>query len=207
MFTRTLRTITDQLADIMDHVGGLDRRLEKLEVIALVREPASATSADAYDGLRKQVVASATARWTQLAQLAQLDAALAQGADREVVGSLVEVWIAQAALDRVTDGCHPEVNLLFELVEDLGGALEVLEPAYVDRLTGRVVRQGRARRTNPSLAKPEGESERPPSPETSESNETQQAPEALVTGPAAEYHAKVRPNRPAGEGKVTRHDR
>ncbi|MFJ3305049.1 hypothetical protein ACIPSA_18380 [Streptomyces sp. NPDC086549] len=149
MFKKTLHTIGDRLTEMIDLVRDVDRRLDKLEVIALVREPAAATSADAYDGLRKQVVASATARWAHLAQLAQLDAALAQGAGQEVIRTLAQGWITQAALERVRDGEHPEADLLFELVEDHGGPLEVLEPAYVDGLTGRLVRQGRARRAEP----------------------------------------------------------
>ncbi|MGW3283131.1 hypothetical protein ACWDR3_00635 [Streptomyces sp. NPDC001002] len=157
MFNKTLRTVADRLAEAIQLVHDLDRRLDKLEVIALVREPSVVAAADAYDGLRKQVVASATARWTHLAQLAQLDAALAQGADLEVVGALVEGWITQAALDRVSDPGHPEADLLYELVENLGGPLAVLEPAYVDGVTGRLVRPGRAHRaeTAPQVPTPE----------------------------------------------------
>jgi hypothetical protein len=138
-----------ELWKVIDRVSGqldqLDRRTEKMETILMVREPASGAAAEAYDGLRKQIVAAVGERTAHLKQLAQLDAALTAGASADVVAKLVRDFADQAALERVKDAEHPERDLLFETVEDLGGRYEVLEAAYVDAKTGRVIRRGSVR--------------------------------------------------------------
>jgi|SRR5690349_10773708 hypothetical protein len=126
-----------------------------MEVILMVREPATGVAAEAYDGLRKQVVAAMTERMAHLQQLVQLDAALIGGADADTVGRLVRGFADQASLSRVTDAEHPDRDMLFELVDDLGGRLEVLEPAYVDTITNRVIRRGSMRRA--ALPAPSGQ--------------------------------------------------
>lgn len=154
MIRKPWQQVLAALREIHGLVGRIDQRLDKVELITMVREPASAVAADAYEGLRKQVVTSATERWAHLAQLAQLDLALARGADREVLGTMIDGWLAHSALVRVAEVGPADVELFFELVEDLGGPLEVLEPAYQDRITQRVVRQGRARRGAPGAPEP-----------------------------------------------------
>jgi hypothetical protein len=138
-----------ELWKVIDRISGqldqLDRRTEKMETILMVREPASGAAAEAYDGLRKQIVAAVGERTAHLKQLAQLDAALTAGASADVVAKLVRDFADQAALERVKDAEHPERDLLFETVEDLGGRYEVLEAAYVDAKTGRVIRRGSVR--------------------------------------------------------------
>ena len=140
---RDLREVVDRIATQLDQ---LDRRTEKMEVILMVREPSSGAAAEAYDGLRRQVVAAMTERMAHLQQLVQLDAALTAGTDTAMLGRLVRGFADQASLSRVTDPEHPDRDLLFELVEDLGGRPEVLEPAYIDTITGRVIRRGSIRR-------------------------------------------------------------
>jgi len=130
-------------------VERLDRRVERVELILTAKDPAAGAAADAYDGLRKQVVSAVTARLAHLAQLAQLDAALNHGAEAETLRRMVEAWMEQAAMQRVADPLHPQADILFELVEDRGGSSVVLEPAYRDGITGRVVRQGRVARPAP----------------------------------------------------------
>jgi hypothetical protein len=144
-------TMRQQLQETLDRVCNLldqlDRRTEKMETILMVREPASTAAADAYEGLRKQVVSTSTERLTHLAQLVQLDAALSHGADADALGRMVREWAEQASVVTVTDPGAPNGDLLFVMVEDLGGPVEVLEPAYMDGVTGRVIRQGQIRRT------------------------------------------------------------
>src|SRR5579885_2330521 len=117
-----------------------------METVLMVREPSSVAAAEAYEGLRKQVVNAVSERLTHLSQLVQLDAALRHGAERDALEKLTDSWFEQASLARIDDANHPERDVLFELVSDHGGLFEVLEPAYVDTLTGRVIRPGRARR-------------------------------------------------------------
>lgn len=146
MFGKRWRRLEAALTDLTALLDKLERRTDKIETILMVREPGSVAAADAYEGLRKQVVAAATERLAHLAQLVQLDVALAGEADGEVLAKLTGAWIEQASLVRVTDPDHPEADLLFELLEDLGGAVEILEPAYADGVSGRVIRRGRSRR-------------------------------------------------------------
>jgi hypothetical protein len=151
-----MRTRWGRLQATLDRVGQhldqLERRAEKMETILMVREPASTAAADAYEGLRKQVVTAVTERLTHLAQLVQLDAALSHGADREQIARTVSGWLEQASIARVAEYGGGDQDLLFELVEDLGGQAEVLVPAYVDIVSGRVIRQGQARRPAPAAA-------------------------------------------------------
>ena len=144
--TKRWRELQASLDRVGQHLDQLDRRAEKMETILMVREPSAPVAADAYEGLRKQVVTAVTARLTHLAQLVQLDAALAHGADRDYIARTVSGLLEQASLARVTDTNRADQDLLFELVEDLGGPVEVLEPAYVDLASGRVIRPGQARR-------------------------------------------------------------
>jgi hypothetical protein len=143
---RQLQETLTQVSGLLDQ---LERRTEKMETILMVREPSSMAAADAYDGLRKQVVTAVTERLTHLAQLVQLDAALSHGVDADSLLRLVRDWVEQASLARITDPDHANRELLFVMVEDLGGPTEILEPAYMDTVTGRVIHQGRARRAAP----------------------------------------------------------
>jgi hypothetical protein len=144
--TRPWQRLLAELGETRKLIDGIDRRMEKVEVVLMVREPSSTVAADAYEGLRKQVVTAVTERWAHLAQLARFDAALAYGADGAALQKMVDEWLDQARLVRVTDPRDPNAALLFQLVEDQGGPLEVLQPAYRDAITGRVVQQGQARR-------------------------------------------------------------
>jgi hypothetical protein len=133
-------------------VDKIDRHVEKMEVILLVREPTAEPAANAYEGLRKQVVAVSTDRLRLLSQLVQFDAALRNKADNAVLHSLVDSWFEEAGLQRIEDLDRPDRELLFGRL-DAGGAsedgLEMVDPAYVDVVTGRVVRQGQLRGINP----------------------------------------------------------
>ena len=136
------RAELQQLSSLLDRI---DRRTERIETVTLVREPSTAAAADAYEGLRKQVVAAVSARTAHLSQLAQCDVALRRGATQADLAEMLDRWCEQAGLEKLTDPAHPEFARCFEFVDDRsGGPVEVLEPAYVDRFTGRPVRLGRA---------------------------------------------------------------
>jgi hypothetical protein len=150
------RELLEAVGRMSGQLDQLDRRAEKMEVILMVREPSTAVAAEAYDGLRRQVVTAVTERMAHLAQLVQIDAALTAGADAESVGKLVRGFLEQSSLERVTDPDRPERDLFFEMVEDLGGEHEVLEPAYVDAVTGRIIRRGAIRRAGQPDARSDG---------------------------------------------------
>ncbi|WP_300608297.1 hypothetical protein [Trebonia sp.] len=152
--TRRWRELRAAVERITGQIDQLDRRAEKMEVILMVREPTTNVAAEAYEGLRKQVVTAVSERMAHLTQLVQLDAALTAGADADSVGKVVRGWIEQASLQRIVDPDHPQRDLLFEMVEDLGGRYEVLEPAYMDAVTGRVIRRGSIRRADVAAERP-----------------------------------------------------
>ena len=118
----------------------MDRRLEKIEVVTLVREPGTASSADAYNGLRKQVIAAVGERNAHLHQLAQFAAALDSGATADELRALVGEWLEQSSITAVDD---PSLEEAFEVVGPADAPQRrVVRPGYVDRMTGRVVRRG-----------------------------------------------------------------
>jgi hypothetical protein len=136
-----------ELLEEMRHsLDQLERRAQTMETILMVREPASVASGEAYEGLRKQVVNAVSERLGHLSQLAQFDHALRHGADPATLAALVDGWFQQAGLVRVDDPADPRADLLFEPVDGGTGPLQVIEPAYVDGVTGRLIRAGKARR-------------------------------------------------------------
>jgi hypothetical protein len=143
---------------------GVDRRLAHLEheaellrTVFIVKEPDTGHAAAAYEGLRKQVIAGATARRSHLVQLAAMATAVRRATSLDDLVAQVAEWMAQAGVAEVTAvsaGVQPQ-----DLFEDLDGAglagaeaIEVVEPAYVDVATGVAIRLGRARRASPAPA-------------------------------------------------------
>lgn len=140
------RETAETIKQTRDLVDTLDRRLELIQTVLMIREPSSTVAADAYDGLRKQIVGSVQERMAHLSQLVQLAAAVEAGADSATLRSLIDGWMESAGLVRFTDQSSPEFDRLYEVVEDLGGEMIIIEPAYVDAITGRPIRLGRGRR-------------------------------------------------------------
>jgi hypothetical protein len=149
VITKSQSGLSSAVGELQTLVERVSQRMERIELILTIREPATSAAADAYDGLRKQVVTAVTERFAHLSQLAQIDAALSHGAEPDVLARMVDSWLEQASLLRVDDPRHPRAGALFEIVEDLGGPLRVIEPAYCDSVTGRIIRQGRARHEAP----------------------------------------------------------
>lgn len=118
----------------------MERQLDRIHTALLVRDPGTPMSVDAYEGLRKQVVASATARLQHVAQLAEFDVALRRGASTEALLTLVGQWLQQSGVERVDD---PTIEGVWETRVGQGVEAVVDIPAYVDSVTHRLVRQGR----------------------------------------------------------------
>jgi hypothetical protein len=128
------------MAGVETVLDKLERGMERIELVTVIREPNTGMSADAYNGLRKQVIAAVNERNAHLHQLAQFDAALKAGATPDELASLVREWLAQAGVETFED---ISVDGAFESVgpED-GQSTRLVRPAYVDTATGRVVRAG-----------------------------------------------------------------
>lgn len=149
---KQLSAIGDRLTSMYRLLDKLDRSVERIEIVTVVREPNTSLSADAYNGLRKQVIAAVSERTAHMHQLAQFDGALRAHASPDELASLVREWLGQASLRVVED---PRVPDAFTFVgpED-GTALRVVRPAYIDDATGRVISAGVAERV---IAAPEPE--------------------------------------------------
>lgn len=130
-----------ELNDLSTRVADLARQLDSIYTALVIRDPGTPISAETYEGLRRQVIASAQERLAHLVQLSEFDVAIRSGADRETLARLVDSWLAQAGLEISQDPTH---DLRFEAVTG-DGPWEVALPAYVDSATGRTIRQGRLR--------------------------------------------------------------
>ena len=129
--------------------GELKSLLDRIEVALLVRDPGSAKSAEAYDGLRKTVAASARDRRQHLVQLAELADAIEREATIETLRQRTAEWCAQAGLVRVDEFSDPE---WFEITGGEGDVLVVDAPAWVDQAASSVVKRGLASRANTAPA-------------------------------------------------------
>jgi hypothetical protein len=150
------RDLDERLKAIETQLEKLDHSIDRIELVTVVREPNTGMSADAYNGLRKQVIAAVNERVAHLGQLAQFDAAMRTGASGEELTALSREWLEQSGLERVDDMAVAEA---FEMVgpEDATGQ-RLLRPAYIDTASGRVIRGGVIERVHeppPPTAEPE----------------------------------------------------
>lgn len=135
---------------LLQRLDELDERQQRLVALLAAGDPSSAVAADAYDGLRRQVLSASADRMAHLAQLVQFKHTVANASSVDELGKHVEGWMEMADLRTVTDLDHSDGDMLFEVLGGEGEGLELLEPAYIDGRSGRVVRQGRARRVGQS---------------------------------------------------------
>ena len=132
----------------------MERRLESLEVslarietALVVREPQIPLAAEAFEGLRRQVIATARTDSAHLAQLVQFDTALRRGASTDDLQLLVDSWLTQAGIERCFEPLTPE---LFD-IEDGVGEPHATAPAYTLSTsdgTTRVLQPGVATRSD-----------------------------------------------------------
>ena len=119
--------------------------LNRLDAAVVVRDPGSARSAEAFDGLRRTIIAGAKARRAHVSHLLSLRDSISNGATNEALESRVNDFIEELGLFTVAETENSE---WFEIVEGEGDHIECLEPAIVDETElGRVlIRPGKARR-------------------------------------------------------------
>lgn len=170
----------------------LEHKLELIYTALVVRDPGTARSAEAFEGLRKQVIAGATARHAHVAQLAEFDVALRRGANVHDLLNLTSQWLGQAGIERVDDPTRREA---FESTLPPEVPVEVEIAAYVNTVTGQLVRPGRLRERE--LPAAESSREEVPVPEEAdnvevldESNEAE-SPAADASLSAAEDAAEA----------------
>lgn len=132
---------------IDDRLAELTHLVSRIETALVVRDPGNAMAAEAYEGLRRNVVASMRERRSHLMQLVRFEDALDRGVDPEGLRQLVHEWSLQAGLERCTDTSRED---FFEILADGDGDELIVErPAWVDAAgeTPVLVQLGLARRT------------------------------------------------------------
>lgn len=146
----------------------LEHKLDLIYTALVVRDPGTSMAAEAFEGLRKQVIAGATARNAHVAQLAEFDVALRRGASADDLLKLTAQWLDQAGVARIDDPTRREA---FESTVAPGASVEVEIPAYVNTVTGQLVRQGRLRERKIPAIEPSPAIDSTPAPAAGESVE------------------------------------
>lgn len=136
----------DEQVELLGEVISL---LNRLDAAVVVRDPGSARSAEAFDGLRRTVIAGAKARRAHVSHLLALRDSIANGATVEAIANRINDFVEELGLFAVENTDNAE---WFEIVEGEGDHLECIEPAVVDETElGRVlIRPGKARRFHAS---------------------------------------------------------
>ncbi len=114
-----------------------------MQTVLMIREPDSVVAADAFTGLRKQVASASKHHWAHMAQLAEMDVALEHAQSLDEMKKLVAQWLSTAGLARVSSLSQGQAADAFDVVSEEGPEPVVVQPAYVDRATGRVIKNGR----------------------------------------------------------------
>jgi hypothetical protein len=123
----------------------LDHRLDKLELYFTIRDPGTSRSAEAYDGLRKSLIAAYKGTQIHMAQLAQLHRA-AESADSLApiiakLGEFMQQMGVVVIADPNTVGVDPSqasFTELFDVTQAGNGPLVVDQPAYVSISDGKI---------------------------------------------------------------------
>lgn len=145
---------------LTQRIDQLEHQAELLKTVLIVKEPGAIISANAFEGLRKQIIAPANDRLTHLSQIVQMRVAIDRASSLDDLKSMVASWEAQSGIDEIHEpGPDTPVSDLFDAVDggSLEGGFKVVEPAFVDSQSGRVLRTGRAVQSDASAdAKPAG---------------------------------------------------
>lgn len=141
------KSTNEFLIELQERIKGLEHKAELIQTVLIVKEPTSIPAANAYDGLRKQIVAAAAERRSHLAQLVAMAVTVSRATSIDDIRPQVSEWMEQAGV--VAVGQLPPGIPAGDLFEDvsgvgLGGEIEILEPAYVDAQTNAIIRLGRA---------------------------------------------------------------
>lgn len=148
--SRRTDEVNETLQRLVDEVAELRHRTEMMQLVFVVKEPDAVRAAEAYDGLRKQIIASSAERRAHLAQVVEMAVTCRRAESVADVSVRVDEWMAQSGIAVISDPRRPgaaNATDLFEIVGDNDGQLTVVEPAYVDGNTGSIVRRGLAERS------------------------------------------------------------
>lgn len=128
---------------IREDVTQMKDMVHSINTALIVREPGTARSSEAYDGLRRQVAAATTERRNHLLELVRMLEALNSHMSRDQLRALVGDWVEQAGLRRWDDA---SVTEFFDHIGDGDGPVEVVNSAWVIGDPVTLVKAGLARR-------------------------------------------------------------
>lgn len=126
-------------------LDAMSTRLDRIDAALVVRDPGNARSAEAYEGLRKTVIAAGRDRRRHLAHLVMFAEAVERATSNESLAELVEQWAREEGLERSWDTSRSD---LFTRTDGAGDTLQVVRPAWVDAAPDRpsvLVKHGIAR--------------------------------------------------------------
>ena len=127
MRAKLIEAMGNRLKTVEHLLDKIDRSVERIEIVTVVREPNTSLSADAYNGLRKQIIAAVGERNAHIHQLAQFDSALRAGSTPDELSALVGQWLSQASVETLED-------------LDVEGAFDLVGPADAHRAPGHPAR-------------------------------------------------------------------
>ena len=128
-------------SQVLRQIWGL---LERLDAAVVTRDPGSARSAEAYDGLRKQLNQASKNRRMHVSHLLSLSDSIERGAEYQLIKDRVSDFMLELGVRRTTDVGRPE---FFEVTSGEGEFLQCTVPAVVETLddgTVSLVRLGEA---------------------------------------------------------------
>ena len=132
------QSVGEGLQEIGQVLIDLQRSIERIDASLVVRDPGNVRSADAYDGLRKQIAISAGDRRRLLVLLTELGEAIRRKEDHQSLQARFDEWSSQAGI-----GVLSEFNSeYFDYVETDSDAIDISQPAYVEIESGRTIRRG-----------------------------------------------------------------
>lgn len=110
--------------------------LSRLDAAVVVREPGSARSAEAFEGLRKQLNLAVKSHRSHVGHLVSLSDSLDRNADIELIRDRVNDFLQELGIKTIREF----IPQLFEVVETVDGdedGHEIIEPAIVEELEDR----------------------------------------------------------------------
>lgn len=131
MFDRKVR---EQLREV-------EHKLDILEVYFTIRDPGTARSAEAFDGLRKTLINANRTAQVHRGHLIELDRLTSTTDDIGLVRVKVSELMQQMGIDRFTSPDSPDN---YEITGGTGGVLQVDRPAYVDLQSRQLLARGAA---------------------------------------------------------------
>jgi hypothetical protein len=121
-------SVRNELGGTLFNKKHFDHRLDLIELYLTVRDPGTAKSADAYDGLRRLLINANKGTQVHLAHLASLHKAANSADSLEPIRSKLDEFMTQMGVITVDDPSRPD---LYQVTGGKGSELVIDAPAYL----------------------------------------------------------------------------